>query len=209
LPDLLFCSATGSSSSALRYPFESLAGALANRADALSGTLPETLHALLRTFADAFESRLRAVADACNSALGTMPDLLDRSTDSLAHVLNRVARVGEQIVRPAADVPERLAHALQQLRVPVQSREHTGQDLRDLGQPDLEQSLGLYVLYVQLDLAEPDGRAGIQLDEVADLSEQCDVRPEVVELELDLVDLDDGRVDEDVDGLLDLVGIDD
>jgi hypothetical protein len=62
---------------------------------------------------------------------------------------------------------------------------------------------------VELDLAEPHSGAGVELNELTGLGQHGEVRPQVVELELDLVDLDDRRVDVDVDCLFDLLGIGD
>jgi hypothetical protein len=74
---------------------------------------------------------------------------------------------------------------------------------------DLQQRLGFHALYVELHLTEPNPDACIELNEMSSFREYREMRPEVVELELDLIDLDHRDVDVNVDRLVDLVGIDD
>ena len=109
----------------------------------------------------------------------------------------------------ATDVAEGLADALEQLRIAVERGEHAREDLGDVVQAGLQQRLRLHPLDVELDLAEPRRGPGMDLDEVPGLGEHGEMDPQVIQLELDLVDLDDRRVDVDVDRLVDLLGIDD
>src|SRR4029450_13775007 len=199
---------------------QALASALANSRHALAGSPPETrdpllgalakaLDALLRALAEAFDALLGAAADTGDSPLGSLADVLNRAPGSLADAANHIAGVAEQIVRSAAHVPERLAHALEQLRVAVERSQDAREDLRDLLKADLEQRLRFHVLDVELDLPQSHRGAGVQLHEMPRLGEQGEMSPEVVELELDLFDPEDGHVDEHVHGLFELLRIGD
>src|SRR5919109_4530962 len=100
--------------------------------------------------------------------------------------------------RAASDLLDCLADALQQLRVAVEREQHALEDLADVVKPRLEQRLGLDAFDLQLNLAEAGMRADPELEKLADVSDRRNARLEVVDLDVDLVDLDDGNVDQDV-----------
>jgi len=194
---------------ALADALDALLGALAKALDALLGALAKALDALLGALAKALDALLRAAADAGNAPSGTATDVLNGALGALAGASHDVARVGEQIVGSATDVAQGLADALEQLRVPVKRGEDATEELRDVAKAGLEQRLRLDTLDLQLYLPEPDSGAGAYLDEVPGLGEHGEVGSQIVHLELDLVHVDDGSVDVDVDRLVDLVWIDD
>jgi hypothetical protein len=138
-----------------------------------------------------------------------LPDVLHRALRALAGALQDVAGIAEQIPRSATHVAECLAYALEQLRVAIECGEDARQDRRHVVQSRLQQRLRLHALNLELDFAEARGGTSVDLDEVASLGQDGEVGPQVIELELDLIDLDDRRVDIDIDGLVDLVRIDD
>src|SRR5215204_6492405 len=194
---------------ALPDALDALLGALPEALDALLGALAKALDALLGALAKALDALLRAAADAGNAPSGTATDVLNGALGALAGASHDVARVGEQIMGSATDVAQGLADALEQLRVPVKRGEDATEELRDVAKAGLEQRLRLDTLDLQLYLPEPDSGAGAYLDEVPGLREHGEVGPQIVHLELDLVHVDDGSVDVDVDRLVDLVWIDD
>ena len=65
-------------------------------------------------------------------------------------------------------------------------------------QPNLEQRLRLDSLDVHADAPELDRHADVQLHEVQHLRFERDMRLQVLELEVDLVDLDDRDVEQDI-----------
>jgi hypothetical protein len=187
---------------------DTLPSALPDVVNALPGALPKPFHTPLCARAEALDALLCAPADAGDPSAGPLTDVFNCAACSPADAPDHLAGVGEQVMSSAAHVTKRLANALEQLGVAVQCCQDARQDLRDFRQADLEQCLRLYILDVELDLPEPHRGAGIQLYEMPGLGEQGEVGPEVVHLELDLIDLDDRRVNEDVNRLLDLLRID-
>ena len=65
-------------------------------------------------------------------------------------------------------------------------------------EPCAQQGLRFDPLDVELDFAELDHDAHVQLDEVEDFGMERDARLEIVQLEMDLVDLDDRHVHDDI-----------
>jgi hypothetical protein len=195
--------------SALADALEALLGALAEALDALLGAPPQALDALLGAPPQALDALLRALADSGNAPSGALTDVRNGALGALAGAFHDVAGVGKQIVCSATDVAQGLADALEQFRVPVKRCEHASEELRDVSQAGLEQRLRLDPLNVELHLPEPDSSAGAYLDEVPGVDEHGEVGAQIVQLELDLVDLDDGSVDVDIDRLVDLARIDD
>jgi hypothetical protein len=185
-----------------------LLGALAHALDALLGALAHAFDALLGALAHALDALLRAAADLRHALPGASSDVSERALGALPGTLDDVAGVAEQVVRAATDVPQRLADGFQQVRVAIQRGEHARKDRRHVVQASLEQRLGLDALDLELDLAESDSGAHVELDEAPGLGQHGEVRCEVVELELDLVDVDHRRIDVDVDRLFNVLRID-
>jgi hypothetical protein len=152
--------------------------------------------------------------------LGAAADLLRGTTTAAAYVFDcllhalaeapcRLTGVAEHLPGPAADPLAGSSEAPQELRVPIQRRQHALQDRGHVAEPGLEQSLGLDALDPQLDLAQVDVRPDAELHEVTDLGQDRYLRAKLIHLDLDLVDFDLGHVDEDVRSFGDLAGIDD
>jgi hypothetical protein len=182
---------------------------LSNTFETLLGTLAEALHTLLGTLPKSFDTLLRPLTDTGNPFTGTLAHVLHCTAGALSDVLHHVAGIAEQVAGPAANVAKCLSDALKQLGIAVERGQHAREDLRDIVEPGLQQSLGFDLLYVELDLAEPRSSSGVKLDEMPSLRENRQMDPQVIKLELDLVDLDDGGVDVDVDRVVDLLRIDD
>jgi hypothetical protein len=195
-----------SSSSA---PSTGSSSAVLGRAALPSPALTETLEPLLGALPDALDALVGAAADSGDALSGPSADVLNGALGALAGGPDDVAGVGEQIVGSTTDVTQGLADALEQLRVTVEGGEDTGEDLRDIAEAGLQERLCLDALDVQLDLAEPDSGPRVDLHELPGLGEHGEVGAQIVQLELDLVDLDDGCVDVDIDRLVDLARIDD
>jgi hypothetical protein len=188
---------------------ERLLGALSDSFDTLLCALAEPLDALLRTLAQLGHALLGSAPDSGHSLARTVADLCDRAPCTLPGALDRVPGVGQQVMRATAHVAERIADALEQLRVAVERGQDTSEDSGHIVQADLHERLRLDALYVQFHLPQPHSHAGVQLHEMAGLGQYRKVRPEVVKLELDLVDLHHGGVHIHVDRFVDVVGIDD
>ncbi len=164
-----------------------LVGALAHLADRLPG----------------------ALADVADRLPGALADVLDGALAALADVLDRLAGAFQRPAGAAADLLDRVADALQELRVAIQRGEYSPEDHRDVVEPRLEQRLRLDALDVQLDLAEPRRDAHVELDQVLQLGANGDRRPEVLDLDVDFVHLDDRDVEHDVGPLVNVIRIDD
>jgi hypothetical protein len=106
------------------------------------------------------------------------------------------------MARAASNFLQRLADALQQLRVAIQREEYALQDLADIVEPCLEQHLRLDPLDLQLDLAEVGLHADADVEQLPDLGEHGDPGIEVIDLDIDLVHLHDRDVRQDIRSLL-------
>src|SRR4051812_11099441 len=84
------------------------------------------------------------------------------------------------MARSASDFLQRLADALEKLRVAIQREEHALEDLADVVQPCLEQRLRLDSLDLQLHLAEVGVRADADVEQLPDLGENSHPGIEVI-----------------------------
>jgi hypothetical protein len=98
------------------------------------------------------------------------------------------------MARTASDFLDRLADALQQLRVPVEREQHAVEDLGDVIEPRLEQRLCLDALDLQLDLSQVSLRADADVEQLPDLGKYGYPGIEIIDLDVDLVHLDDRDV---------------
>ncbi len=103
----------------------------------------------------------------------------------------------------------RAADPFEQLRVAIERRQHALEDQADVVEPRLQQRLRLDALDLQLHFAEADVGADADLHQIAHLRHDRHLRPQVIDLDVDFVDLDDGDVEEDVRAVGKLVRIDD
>jgi hypothetical protein len=127
----------------------------------------------------------------------------------LADILDRLAALAEHVPGAATDLLDGLADALKQLRVPVEAEQHPLENRGDVVEPRLDQRLCLDPLNVQLHLSQAHIRADVELDQLAHLGVDRHLRSKIVDLEVDLVDLDHGHVQQHVGPVLDLRRIDD
>jgi hypothetical protein len=106
----------------------------------------------------------------------------------------------EQLACAFTHVFDRRAYAfdepLDDLRVAVYGGEHPVEDGGHVVEPDLQERLRLDPLYNELDPAEVRINPDRELHEVKHLSVERHLRPQVVELEVDLVHLDDRHVEQ-------------
>jgi hypothetical protein len=219
--ELLFGAPTDALDTLLSAVADSLNGTLRSLADSLNatlGALTKPFDPSLGALADSLDSSLGALAESLDSSLGAASDSRDSLPGPLAYIRDRglgplscaldyVPRICEQVVRATAHISQCLADALQQLGITVERGQDAPEDPGDVMQPHLHQRLGLDASYVELHLPKPDRHPRIELDEVAGLGKHCEMGPEIVEFELDLVDLGYRRIDVDVDGLFDLIGV--
>src|SRR5215203_194553 len=165
-------------------------------------------------FADVLNGGSCTRSDICHGLIGTFSDELSRSfsdilysrAHTLAHELTRaLAHVFDRGAGAFADVFYRRAHTFSQLLddlgVAVYGRENPVEDGGQVVQPGFQERLRFDALYDQLDPAQvyicPDG----ELDQVEHLGVHRELRPQVVEFEVDLVDLDHGYVEQHVGDL--------
>jgi hypothetical protein len=130
-----------------------------------------------------------------NQLTGAGAYVLDGRVEALTH---QVARTLSYIRNCGADT---LYQLLDDLRVAVYGGEDPVQDGGHVVEPDLQERLRLNALDDQLDPAEVRIDANRQLYQVEHLREEVDLRPQVVQLEIDLVHLDHGHVEQNVGDL--------
>src|SRR5215208_2910605 len=165
-------------------------------------------------FADVLNGGSCTRSDICHGLIGTFSDELSRSfsdilygrVHTLAHELTRAgANIFDRGAGSFADIFYCRAHAfgqlLDDLGVAVYGRENPVEDGGQVVQPGFQERLRFYPLYDQLDPAQvhvgPDG----ELDQVEHLGVHRELRPQVVEFEVDLIDLDHGYVEQHVGDL--------
>jgi hypothetical protein len=139
-----------------------------------------------------------ALADVAGGLAGALPDIRQRRLRALADVLRGVARLVDGLAGALAHLRHRPAEPLHQLRVAVEARHQAIDDGRDMVEPGLEDQLRLDALDVELDPAEVNVDADVELDEVQHPRLERHVGIEVVELEVDRVDPQLGHIEQDV-----------
>src|SRR5215203_4952760 len=172
------------------------------------------LYSRAGAFADVLNGGSCTRSDICHGLIGTFSDELSRSfsdilygrVHTLAHELTRAgANIFDRGAGSFADIFYCRAHAfgqlLDDLGVAVYGRENPVEDGGQVVQPGFQERLRFYPLYDQLDPAQvhvgPDG----ELDQVEHLGVHRELRPQVVEFEVDLIDLDHGYVEQHVGDL--------
>src|SRR5215210_7359481 len=153
------------------YIGDRLVGALSHE---ISGTRAYVRNRLVRPFAD--------------QLTGAFTHILDRRVDPFAH----------QLTCAFADVFDGRSDALDQLFDDLGVTVYGRQDPVEYGghvvEPYLEEGLGFDALYHEFDPAEVGVNPDRELHQIQHLREQVDLRPEIVELEVDLIYLDYGHV---------------
>ena len=129
-----------------------------------------------------------------NRLLGCLADI----TQCLADRTAGPERLFPEVTDAANSVVNGLDEALEDLGVAIESREGTVEDVVEVLEAHLQQSLGLDATDVHLHLAETDVHASDDLKQVRKLCPQRQMRLEVFDVHVHLVDLDLANVDEDI-----------
>jgi hypothetical protein len=157
---------------------ERLPGCLAEPADCLARLAGELTDRA--AWAECLSCRIRQPANclACRSAgsQGLRADLAD---------------VADRVV-------ERLNEPLENLRVPVQGRKRAIENVVEILQPYLQSRLSLHAFYVHLDLAQADVDSCDHLEKVGEFRPEREMRLEVLDVNVNLLDLQFADVDEDI-----------
>jgi hypothetical protein len=127
--------------------------------------------------------------------------LLRRLSD-VAECLSHGTARPERLLTELADVPDRVIdrvdEALQDLRITVESRQRTIEDVVEILETHLQPRLCFHAFDVDLDLAEVHVDASDHLQQVRQLRTQRKMSVELLDVDVDLVDLHLLDVDEDV-----------
>jgi hypothetical protein len=99
---------------------------------------------------------------------------------------------------PAASVRPPTAKTLQDLGIPIQRRERPIQYVVQVLQPHLELALRIDALDVYLNLARVDVNPGHHLEQVGELGPKGQVRLQLLDVNVDLIDLHLRDIDKDV-----------
>jgi hypothetical protein len=190
---------------------------LAELSDALPEALPEladTLPKPLAELADALSelSNRTAGAERLSSGVGEPADgtargpaRLDSLLRGLTYVIERLRQPttgAERLLAQLADVADCVVdgmdETLQDLRVSVERRQRPIEDVVEILEADFEQRFRFDARDVNLDLAKVDVDAGDDLEEVRQLCTQREMRLELLDVDVNLVDLDLANIDKDV-----------
>jgi hypothetical protein len=185
-----------------------LGSALSEPCDALLGSLANTLEGLIRSLADLSDSLARPFANLTDRLAGTLADALHRALGSFADILDCLASLPDEVPSALACLLGRMSNPFEQLGVAVERGQHPLEDQGDVVEPRLQQGLSLDTLDLQLHFVQADIGADADLHEVAHLSIDRDLRSQVSDFDIDLIDLDDGNVEKDVGTVWQLVRID-
>jgi hypothetical protein len=178
----------------------SLANALPNLPDRPADTLFESAKRLPRCLAEPAECLARLAGELTDRAAGAkcLPCRICQPTNCLAcrsagsqGLLADLADVADRVV-------ERLNEPLENLWVPIQGRERAIEDVVEILQPYLQSRLSLHAFYVHLDLAQADVDSCDHLEKVGELRPEREMRLEVLDVNVNLLDLQFADVDEDI-----------
>jgi len=186
---------------ALAEALRRLSRALSHLAERLTRALSHLWERLLGALADPAETLVGALSDVAEGRARALADLRQRLAGALPHFLDGIAGFVEQVPGPTADLLHGVAHPFEKLGIAVEREKYALEDLRDVVETGLEQRLRLDSLDLQLDLSEVSMGADFEVQQLSDLGEKGDAHVEVIDLDVDLVDLDDGNVDEHVGAL--------
>ncbi|MFE6174697.1 hypothetical protein [Streptomyces sp. NPDC056464] len=160
------------------------AGAPAHILDGRAGTLPHVLY-----------GSSGALTDVPDGGSRTLPDLLDGPSGTRTHLPHGLTGSAADILHGGPDSTRQL---VQDLRVAVERGEHSVDDLCDVMETYLELGLGLNARDAEMHPPERDVGAHIQFQQIQHLRLQRDMRPQVLDVQVDLVDLQDRNIEENV-----------
>ncbi len=210
---------------------ETLADALSGLPDALSDSLPglaepladplaglrDTLPGALAEVSDPLPDALPELSDTLSGTLahirerlvGALADLRKRLLGALAGVLGDVSGGPEELPGSCPRVLDGPADSAQELWVSVERHGDALDDRVHGVEARIEEGLCLDPVDLELDLVEADLGADAELGQPAHLGDHRHLSPQILDLDLDLVDLDHRHVDDHVRSLFDLARIDD
>jgi len=192
----------------------SLANALPDLPDRSANTLFEPAKRLPRCLAEPAECLARLAGELTDRAAGAK--CLSCRICQPANCLACRSAGSQRLLADLADVAdrvvERLNEPLENLWVPIQGRERAIENVVEILQPYLQSRLGLHTLYVDLDLAQADVDSCDHLEKVGELRAEGEMRLEVLDVNVNLLDLQFADVDEDIRvvtrlATLELVGV--
>ena len=176
-----------------------LSGPLAEATDGLPGTAGELPDSTART--ERLPCRIRQTADGLARHAARLHCFLCR----LPHIAQGLAdgATGAQcFLTDVSDATERvidrLDKTLQDLGIPIQRRERPIQNVVQVLQPHLELALRLDALDVYLNLAQVDVNPGHHLEQVGELGPKGQMRLQLLDVNVDLIDLHLRDIDKDV-----------
>ncbi|MFE6361653.1 hypothetical protein ACFVP3_16890 [Streptomyces sp. NPDC057806] len=171
------------------------AGSLTDLLYSGSSAPPHVLHSSPGAPPHVPDSNPGSLADIPYGGSGARADLLDGPSGTRAQLPHGLAG-------SAADVlyggPDSTCQLVQDLRVAVERGEHAVDDLRDVVETHRELGLCLDTRDAQVHPAERDVGAHVQFEQIQHLGLQRDMRPQILDVQVDLVDLQDRNVEEDI-----------
>jgi hypothetical protein len=162
--------------------------ALSDVADGLSGPLSDVADCLSGPLSDVPDGLPSSLADVAYRLARTLADILERPLGALPDLLGGVPGLVDCLTRTLANLGDCAAQPLYELGVAIEARHEAVDDRGDVIEPGLQHGLHLDALYVELDSAEVDIDADVELDEIEHVRLDGEVSVEVVQLEMDQVD---------------------
>jgi hypothetical protein len=135
------------------------------------------------------------VADVLHGGPGAPADVLESPSRARTQLADRLAGSATDVLHGGPDAPRQL---VQDLRTAIERGEHPVDDPCDVVEAYLELSLRLHARDAQVQPAEPHVGADIQLQQVQHLGLQRDMGPQVLDVQIDLVDLQHRNIETDV-----------
>jgi hypothetical protein len=178
----------------------SLTNALPNLPDRPADTLFESAKRLPRCLAEPAECLAGLAGELTDRAAGAkcLSCRIRQPTNCLACRSAGSQRLLADLADVADRVVERLNEPLENLWIPIQGRERAIENVVEILQPYLQSRLGLHALYVDLDLAQADMDSCDHLEKVGELRPEREMRLEVLDVNVNLLDLQFADVDEDI-----------
>jgi hypothetical protein len=201
---------SGCATGGLAEPADRLAARLSEPLAETAEPLPDPAESLAGRIAElpdrpAWPERLSCcVGQAAKRLAGRTPRLhgLLRRLSDVAECLTDCAARPERLLPKLADAPDRvvdgLDEALENFRIAVEGGQRPIEDVVEVLKSHLQLGFGLYTLDVHLDLAEGDVHTCDDLEQVRELCTQRQMRLELLDVDVDLVDFDLPDVDVDV-----------